>query len=91
MNQERLTVYFSGSVQGVGFRFTALRISEAYKVTGYIRNLRDGRVELVVEGEPKELEEFLNAINKRMSTYIRNVEERRTPATGEFKMFGIRH
>lgn len=91
MASERLTAYFSGSVQGVGFRFTALRISESYQVTGYIRNLPDGRVELVAEGEKKELDEFFRAIKKRMSSYIRDVDERHAPAKEDFKTFVIRH
>ena len=91
MEKERLRAFFSGAVQGVGFRFTALNISQPYKVTGYVRNLSDGRVELIAEGERKELEEFLEAVRRRMSSYIQDVETDWEKATGEFKVFGIRH
>ena len=58
----RLHVYFSGHVQGVGFRYAVRTVSLEFDVTGWVKNLRDGRVEMLSEGERSELEAFLAAI-----------------------------
>ena len=83
-------VYFSGRVQGVGFRQTTSTLAKQFAVTGFVKNLPDGRVQLVVEGQPKEIESFLAAIRKEMGRNITNTEEKTSPATGEFQGFGIR-
>lgn len=59
---KRMEVIFSGSVQGVGFRYTAETLSRKFPVTGFVRNLSDGTVELVAEGEEEVLTGFLAAI-----------------------------
>ncbi|HWB08368.1 MAG TPA: acylphosphatase [Pirellulales bacterium] len=88
---ERREIHYSGRVQGVGFRYTAREIAERFEVGGYVENLADGRVELVAEGEPDEVERFLAAIGERMDRYIAGVQVRSRPATGEFGSFLIRH
>jgi len=88
---ERQEVYFSGRVQGVGFRFTAREIAEGFAVAGYVENLPDGRVHLVAEGPPAEVSRLIQAIEKRMSRNIRNKQADRSPASGEFDGFEIRH
>ena len=91
MKQERLTAYFSGSVQGVGFRYTTEHLARRFTVTGFVRNLSDGRVEVVAEGEGTVLKDFLKSIREsQMSGYIRNVEVVWGPVSGEFKGFGVR-
>ncbi len=62
MNRRRMQVVYSGHVQGVGFRYTVKSLAPGYEVAGTIRNLPDGRVELVVEGQPEELEAFQQAV-----------------------------
>ena len=62
MNRARLHVYYSGVVQGVGFRYTVKSLARGFEVTGLVRNLLDGRVELVAEGERPELVAFAQAI-----------------------------
>ena len=57
-----MSVFYSGSVQGVGFRYTAKSVASGFEVTGTVRNLRDGGVELIAEGERGELEAFRGAI-----------------------------
>jgi acylphosphatase len=59
MIRHRVNVFYSGRVQGVGFRYTAKTRANGFDVTGTVRNLPDGRVELVAEGERQELEDFL--------------------------------
>ena len=88
-NAERLTIHFSGAVQGVGFRYTALQVSRRFNVTGFVKNLRDGRVELVAEGEADELTRFRSAVEKAMNGYISNSNAIRTEPTGEFNVFDI--
>lgn len=80
---------FSGRVQGVGFRYTARNLALNFDVTGYVRNLPDGRVELVVEGAPREVEAFLGALSERMTDFVRTAERHVEPATGQFKTFQI--
>jgi len=55
-------VFYEGRVQGVGFRYTARRAAAGFDVAGYVRNLPDGRVELVASGDAEEVEGFLEAV-----------------------------
>lgn len=86
----RRTIYFTGNVQGVGFRYTTQSIASKFAVTGFVRNLSDGRVEAVVEGAEPELDRFLRAIERDMSRHIREVLAHDMPASGEFEAFEIR-
>ncbi len=87
----RRSVYFSGRVQGVGFRFTTVQISGDYEVSGFVRNMPDGRVEAVIEGDPGEVDRFQAALVAEMRSYIRDVQQQDSPASGEFAGFGVRH
>jgi acylphosphatase len=87
----RKTVHFSGNVQGVGFRYTTQHLATPFKVTGYVKNMPDGRVELVIEGDDDQLEGLMNAIQQRMGEYIRKSTVQVSAATGQFKDFTIRH
>lgn len=87
---ERRHVLYEGMVQGVGFRYTARRIAARFAVTGYVRNLPDGRVELVVEGMPRDLDAFLDLIADQMGDCIRHTQASVSPATGQFHQFDIR-
>lgn len=88
---ERREVHFSGMVQGVGFRYTTQRIAANYRVTGYVQNLPDGRVYLVAEGDPQELDRFIADIYHQMGDFIDSAETHRAPATGQFQRFFIKH
>jgi serine/threonine-protein kinase RsbW len=85
----RRTIYFSGRVQGVGFRFTTESIASRFAVAGYIRNLPDGRVELVVEGEKQELDRLQRAVEQALQGHIQRVQACDSPASGEFLSFRI--
>lgn len=91
MDSVRLAVLFSGHVQGVGFRYTARSVSRDFQVVGYVRNLPDGRVEMVVEGSPAEARAFVEAVHREMAGYLRDVQVNEEPPTGEFADFQIRH
>lgn len=74
----------------MGFRFTAEGIAIELGVSGWVRNLRDGRVEVVAEAEEPVLKRFLEEIYKNFSRYIRDADIEWLPAAGEFKEFGLR-
>ena len=87
---KRLRTLFSGMVQGVGVRFTAERIARHFEVAGFIRNLPNGKVELVAEGEETVLRDFLNAVcESPMAPYIRDVASEWSEPQGKFTRFGI--
>jgi acylphosphatase len=88
----RRRLSYEGQVQGVGFRMTTRRLSTAFPVTGYVRNLDDGRVELVAEGESESLASFLQAIEREFGEMISSVEEVEENTTGETLVgFAIRY
>jgi acylphosphatase len=71
--RERMTVFYTGHVQGVGFRYSVKSVSTGFEVSGTVRNLTDGRVELVAEGAHDELEAFRAAIrDSGLAGFIRN-------------------
>jgi acylphosphatase len=86
---QRRHVFYSGRVQGVGFRYTAQRIARGFAVTGWVRNLPDGRVEMMVEGNAADMEEFLQRLADSMADNIDRVEQLDEAATGEFSGFQI--
>ena len=59
-----MTVHYSGRVQGVGFRYTVKSLAPGFEITGQVRNLSDGRVELVAEGDREELEALRDAVRE---------------------------
>jgi acylphosphatase len=87
----RRTAYFSGNVQGVGFRYTTQNLAIQFDVNGYVRNLPDGRVELVIEGDDREMDHLVQAIRQRMEGFIKRVDLQESPATNQFERFSIRH
>lgn len=74
----------------MGFRFTAERVAAKLKITGWAKNLRDNRVEVVAEGKQESLGQFLKEINAYFANYIKDSETHWLEATGEFKEFGIK-
>ena len=90
MARQRLRIYYSGRVQGVGFRFTVKQLARGFEVIGTVRNLLDGRVELQAEGEKAELEEFRKAIqDSELGSLIRQEEAGVSEARNEFRGFEI--
>lgn len=87
---KRIHVFYSGSVQGVGFRFTAEDIAQRLGVTGWVRNMRDGRVELVAEAEESTLKDLLSRIEQYFRSYIQDINIQWQQASGEFRDFDIR-
>jgi acylphosphatase len=84
------SVWFSGRVQGVGFRYQALQVAKEFDVSGCVQNLPDGRVQLEAEGAADEVRDFIIAIQERMEGYIRKVEQTDTQRAPQFQGFTIR-
>jgi acylphosphatase len=89
-SRQRRVVHYRGMVQGVGFRYTTRRIAGRFRVTGYVQNLADGRVLVVVEGEPGELDRFLAAIAEQLGHYVDQVTTGVEPAENTYRGFDIR-
>lgn len=85
-----VTVFFSGRVQGVAFRYQTLQVAKGYEVSGCVMNLPDGRVQLEAEGRPNEVKDFVIAIQERMAGYIRKVEQTETQRAPQYQGFTIR-
>src|SRR5438034_3562697 len=83
-------VYYSGQVQGVGFRATVEKIARDYPVTGWVKNLSDGRVQLLVEGPEGAVTKFLAAIRTHWKRNIEKEKAEERKPTGEYKGFTIR-
>jgi acylphosphatase len=83
-------VFFSGRVQGVGFRYQTLQVAKGYDVAGYVRNLDDGRVEMEAEGEADELDRFVDAVRECMDGYIKGAEIASGLREGSLSGFAIR-
>jgi acylphosphatase len=84
-------VIFRGQVQGVGFRYSTRQIAARYRVVGFVRNEPDGTVKLVVEGEPEELNRFIQAVAAEFDEHIKDQTSHVSSATGEFSHFSVRH
>ena len=90
MNRRRMQVYYSGRVQGVGFRYQSRQVASGFEVTGIVRNLPDGRVELVAEGSEEELKAFREAIREcGLGPMIRDEREFWSESRNEFRGFEI--
>jgi acylphosphatase len=90
MARQRMHIHYSGRVQGVGFRYTAKWLATGFEVTGFVRNLPDGRVELMAEGERDELEAFRQAVqNSELARFIRQEYADWSEAKNDFHGFEI--
>ena len=90
MAKKRAHIIYSGSVQGVGFRWTAQHAANSANITGWVRNCPDSTVEVVSEGEEKNVKAFLAKIKNAMEPYIRSMNVKWQKPTGEFDSFDIR-
>ncbi len=90
MNQiHREEVFFSGRVQGVGFRYSTRQVAKEYEVTGRVANLADGRVHLVAEGRKREVDAFVASVEERLHSHIRKIERRPLTGVTEYRDFII--
>jgi acylphosphatase len=82
-------VHYTGKVQGVGFRATAVEIARDFPVTGWVKNLADGRVQLLVEGPEDAVEKFLDKVRTRWKKNIDKEQVEKPEVSGKYKTFDI--
>ncbi len=82
-------VFYTGRVQGVGFRYATLQVAKEFEVTGEVKNLPDGRVQLCAEGERREVEHFRQELEERMKPFIREIEAHDGTRKPQYKTFTI--
>ena len=82
-------IFYSGMVQGVGFRYTAQRFAQDLHLTGWVRNLEDGRVEILVEGPPDNIEQLMTNLANQFGSYIKDKQFITQPPQMQFKNFKI--
>ena len=88
----RLHAYLKGKVQGVGFRYFTRQTAQEHNVTGWVRNLHDGRVEVMAEGEHENLNQLLVRLRKGpISADVNDIDYEFTAAQGGFNTFRVRH
>jgi acylphosphatase len=87
----RYDMTFTGTVQGVGFRYTTVTVAQGYDVSGWVRNEPNGSVRCVVEGPKPELDRFVASVKQAMQGNINDVAIVQSNATGEFNGFTLRH
>ena len=85
----RFEIYFSGSVQGVGFRFTSKQVSRSFDVVGTVENLTDGRVKMICEGNSAEIRAFIAEVSESTHGRVNQTEIVEKPFEGGFEGFEI--
>ncbi len=85
----RLKAFFSGHVQGVGFRYQTVAVAKGYEVSGWVRNLADGRVEMLAEGERSEVKALFDAVAEEMRSYIKSADYELSEGTRTCRGFRI--
>ncbi len=82
-------VIFSGRVQGVGFRYSTHRVASRYEVTGYVKNLPNGSVEVLLQGTKANVQACLDDLQNTMSGYIRQTQINERPVNPRYHDFRI--
>ena len=86
----RAQIYFSGHVQGVGFRYMTQRLASGLGLSGWVKNLANGGVEAVIEGEQAKIEELLRQVKEQFGGYIKDCQVSFHDSQNEFKSFEIK-
>jgi acylphosphatase len=89
MNQPAKHIVFIGRVQGVGFRFTALDMARRYRLTGIVRNLPDGTVEMIAQGPHDNITNCIRDIEESFRVYIKEIKIEEIPSDPDYKDFKI--
>ncbi len=89
MNQTAKHIIFTGRVQGIGFRFTALDIANRYRLTGLVRNLPEGTVEMITQGPSDDIADCIRDIKEAFEGYIRETKTEEIPPDPQYTNFKI--
>jgi acylphosphatase len=84
-------VRFDGMVQGVGFRYIATTLAKRFTVTGYVKNMSGGSVELYAEGPQEDVDEFIEFVRKEMEEYITQMDVTDADPSGEYTRFMVKY
>jgi len=91
MDQTAKHVIFRGRVQGVGFRYTARQVAGQYQVTGFVRNLPDGTVEMLLQGDPTEIDNCITDVQSEFAGHIRDTQVEPAPYNPRYTDFRVAH
>jgi acylphosphatase len=91
MSKEARYTKFSGHVQGVGFRFTTQRIASRHGLTGYVRNMPEGSVEALFQGEKGDIDACISDIQESFHGHIRDTQSQEQDYEASFEQFMIKH
>jgi len=86
---KQIHVFFSGNVQGIGFRYSALEIAQNLGLSGFVKNLPDGRVELLAEGSEEKLQELCQKLNQEFKNQIQDSEISWSETSQKYSSFEI--
>jgi acylphosphatase len=89
MNQTAKHIIFTGQVQGVGFRFTAFNIANRYQLTGFVRNLPEGSVEMLAQGSAEAVDDCIRDVEEEFSRYVIETKIEEIPPNPQYKDFKI--
>ena len=89
MSQIAKRIIFTGQVQGVGFRFTALSTANRRRLTGLVRNLTDGSVEMLAQGDSADVDDCIRDLEESFAGYIRETKIEDVPFSPQLKNFRI--
>ena len=89
MEQSARHVVFIGHVQGVGFRFTAHRMANRHQLTGFVRNLPDGTVEMLAQGSAEDIDDCIRDMKESFTGYLREAVIQEVPPDPRYTAFKI--
>jgi len=89
MSQIAKHIIFTGQVQGVGFRFTAFNIANRCELTGFVRNLPDGSVEMLAQGSAETIDDCIRDIAEEFGVYLSETKIEETPPNPKYEEFKI--
>jgi acylphosphatase len=83
-------IFFSGRVQGVGFRFTARAVANRYKIDGWVKNTHDSRVEIIAQGRKKDIDNFVDDLKQEFSGHVLDVDIEQIESSDDYDSFQIK-
>lgn len=83
-------IFFSGMVQGVGFRFTAKAVAKRYKINGWVKNTYDSRVEIIAQGKKEDIDNFVDDLKQEFSRHVLSVDIAPIEPSDDYNNFEIK-
>ncbi len=89
MQKAAKQIIFTGRVQGVGFRFTVFNVANRCQLTGIVRNIASGDVEMIVQGHPKDIADCIKDIKESYAAQIREIKTEEIAVNSKYQDFKI--